>query len=185
MMCTPGHREECWHADPTSKCVCNCGGVNHGIARKRDDQGDVFDMPELRLDKMTTFVTIEDFYATYPEARHSGESDYGVWWRDDDGGVWRVSYVHATGHVYAIRAGSGVRSRMIRVGGQEIGAAFSVEHDGPVVILGKLEARPEIDTRWRGRGEDPAERVLTGWADVCGQQGSLAWVAHRIQGASR
>jgi len=51
---------------------------------------------------METFPNIETFYDEDPQRRRSGESDYGVWWTN--GGRWpnwRVSYIQATGEVYA------------------------------------------------------------------------------------
>jgi hypothetical protein len=52
---------------------------------------------------MNTFPNIEVFYDDDPRRRRSGESDYGVWWTDGARRWpnWRVSYIQATGEVYA------------------------------------------------------------------------------------
>jgi hypothetical protein len=55
-----------------------------------------------------TFPTLEAFYSADERRRRSGELDFGVWWRD--GSTWptyRVSWIEATGELYAIaQAGS-------------------------------------------------------------------------------
>lgn len=123
------------------------------------------------------FPDIEAYYAAHPEARASVESDYGVWWKDEDGGNWRVTYVHETGHVYAICLGS-TSSGLVSIGGEEaVMVSAGDGRSGPVVILGTIEACGDIGLR----APDPAERVLEGWADKCGEQGSLAWVIGRLR----
>lgn len=52
-----------------------------------------------------TFPSIEAFYAADERRRLSPEHDFGCWWVE--GPTWqryRVSWVEATGEVYAIRA---------------------------------------------------------------------------------
>ena len=153
------------------------------------------------------YPNIEAYYRAWPAARDSVESDYGVWWRDDDGGIWRVTYVHETGHVYAILVGPrGATRRAARIGGQPVVMISAADDDhlpGPVAILGALDTWTDEQERaagraateaWRTAGfraprpewpQDPAGRLLDGWADICGQQGSLAWVMQRVAGASQ
>lgn len=47
---------------------------------------------------------LEAFYATDERRRHSPEVDYGVWWTlpGQRWPYWRVSWVEATGEVYAV-----------------------------------------------------------------------------------
>lgn len=46
---------------------------------------------------------LEDFYSANEARRRSREVAYGVWWVNDRGaGHCRVSYVQATGEVYAV-----------------------------------------------------------------------------------
>jgi hypothetical protein len=138
------------------------------------------------LNELDQFPDVEAFYRFEPRAERSGESDYGVWWRDDDGGVWRVSYVHDTGHVYAVRLG-GVRSDFLRLGAEEVVLVSAGDEVGPVVILGRIAPRPwrsRRETFFGGRRDDePAEEALKGWTEECGQQGSLAWALARVQAA--
>ena len=126
-------------------------------------------------DTGTQFPSIDALYDAFPEARHSTESDYGVWWKDDDGGNWRVTYIHATGHLYAAYLG-GTASKHAKFMGQTMLVVSAGSDRGPVVILGKTH--PFTDDRVGAA--DPMEEVLEGWAEVCGQQGSLSWVIDRI-----
>lgn len=130
---------------------------------------------------LRVFPDLRAFYGEHPDARHSVESDYGVWWRDDDGGIWRVTYVHATGQVYALRTSRvGSISEPVRIG-DELATMISAGNDGgPVVILAQLEPWSDADEKRRDFGyrarqnPDPFERRIPRWADWCGAQGSLA-----------
>lgn len=118
------------------------------------------------------------FYDQHEEARYSIESDYGVWWKDDDGGNWRVSYVHATGHVYAIGSGSTMAS-VLNIGGEAVAIIAAGNLNGPVVVFGRLNIPKSADSH-----RTPADDVLEGWAVECGKQGSLAWALERVREAS-
>jgi hypothetical protein len=108
----------------------------------------------------------EEFYGGLPAARTvrqdqteqqrarylSREVDFGVWWTDD--GItwphWRVSWVQATGELYAIRqVGSGGRGLEIRILGVE-------------------------------RDEQELERRLEGWPEACGPPDGLQWITARL-----
>lgn len=138
------------------------------------------------LTELTQYRDIEAYYDAVPEAALSPESDYGVWWRDDDGGVWRVTYVHETGDVYAVRS-PGVTSGRLRIGGVETTLVSAGEHAGPVVVLGTIDTfteEQEEAARLRSPhrvAEPPLEAVIPGWPDRCGQQGSLGWVLSMIR----
>jgi len=136
--------------------------------------------------QVRTFPDIEAYYEAEPAARLSPESDYGCWWRDADGGVWRVSYVHETGDVYAIRS-RGVESGLFRLGQEVVALVSSGRAEGPVVILGRLAPWTEdqakaSETPHRPMGIEPppSATALEGWADFCGAQGSLDWVYYRV-----
>ncbi|MDP2946149.1 MAG: hypothetical protein Q8N61_01690 [bacterium] len=114
---------------------------------------------------MKTYANSEEFYHEDPRRRSSGEADYGVWWLADERSRshWRVSYVHATGEVYAV----------------ELGGA------GPVEVLGIVPP----DEEHVGPHHRPWERyyrtldkILEGWAEHCGQPGGLKWVKERLEG---
>ena len=101
------------------------------------------------------FRDLESFYGAGVNRMHSQEFDYGVHWRQgtDTSDRWRVSYVQATGEVYARR-----------------------EYSPLVVVLGVVppdEAKgvPYYRT---------LERILDGWEDRCGKPGGLEWVRDRL-----
>lgn len=101
---------------------------------------------------MTTFASIEAFYADRPE-RDSVQQDFGVrWWQG--GATWpqhRVSWVEVTGEFYAVNLGG-------------------VHHPdgGRVELLGVVE------------GRDAAEAALAGWAELDGYAAQLEWVRERL-----
>lgn len=146
----------------SKKCRCRCGGANHGSAAKNGKPEFVID---LTFQPVALYADIETFY-DMRGGQHSGESDYGVWWRSplewirapqvergmagwmQEIGPWRVSWVEDTGDVYAIHA----TGRCI-------------------ALLGTI---PD---------EETIERVLRGWADVCGGDLSLHWVSAQVRHA--
>lgn len=160
-------------------------------------------MSTVDLLALETYPNIEAFYAAFPPARDSVESDYGCWWKDDDGGNWRVTYVHDTGHVYAVAAGCTIATHL-RIGGEVVAIVSAGDNEGPVVILGQLRAftqgrearlKRERLERWKASGyrrelaadihsSEPPEAgaALQGWAERCGEQGSLAWALQRVRG---
>lgn len=141
-----------------------------------------------------SYPNIEAFYTRVSGARHSPESDYGVWWKGPDGDNWRVTFVHDTGHVYAIRLGGTVSFIDTSIDAAVISAG---QGEGPVIVLGQLkpfteadEARAKQEARDRGEwrrvhaaGNPPLEKYIKRWAERCGEQGSLEWMAERIRKA--
>lgn len=117
---------------------------------------------------MIEFTTIEEFYDDRPERRRSPESDYGVHWRDEEFGYWpqwRVSYIQATGEVYAVR--------------------LLGNPAGPVRVLGVV--KPDPDTRYQPGGDlngptyyRTLDGILDGWADPDVSGHDLAWVGRRL-----
>ena len=111
-----------------------------------------------------TFDTLEHFYEDAPQRRTSGEADFGVHWKLDGWAhSWRVSYVRATGEVYAVNLN---------------------RTDGPLFILAAVSPDDTQDTR-RGRYYDTLEDILEGWAERCGPPDSLRWVMERLREAGR
>ena len=103
------------------------------------------------------FPSVDAFHDDRPDRRYSREADYGTgWYHGPRSPVWRVSYIQATGEVYACCASTGL-----------------------VKVLGVVPADPA------GPGECfylTLEKVLDGYADpdVTGHQ--LMWVRRRIAG---
>ena len=103
------------------------------------------------------YPNIEAFYSEDERRRRSGECDYGVWWRGDVSiPTYRISYVQATGEVYAIQLTSG--------------------YDAAEVLA--VIAPDEGDIYYR-----TLDRILEGWPDQCGEIGSLSWVRERLEAA--
>ena len=89
---------------------------------------------------MTTFPNIEAFYDADPRRRHSGEADFGIWWTNGPRWPnWRVSYIQATGEVYAVSA------------------------QGPVEVLGTVPP-DEGPSYYR-----TLDNLLDGWSDEFGR----------------
>lgn len=142
---------------------------------------------------MDTFATIEDFYADDELRRRSMERDYGVWWKDDAGGNWRVTWVEATGEIYALRLGP-TKTGEVRIGDSIVSVTANNPHpdrEGPVVVLGEIPASwGECNNGFCSSSfhamDCPAdsgyhvEKALDGWAEVCGAIGSLHWIKARV-----
>ena len=112
---------------------------------------------------MKTYSNIETFYNGNEARRRSAEADYGCWWND---GVrsefWRVSYVQATGEVYAVKMRGG----------------------GEVQVLGVVPPDPDerarADLRRQLTYYRTLDRILEGWDVRCGRPDGLAWVRERL-----
>ena len=100
---------------------------------------------------LNTYPNIEAFYNDDPRRRLSGESDYGVWWTNGPRWpTWRVSYIQATGEVYAVEGIQG----------------------GRVEVLGVV---PPDEGRYYYHTLD---KLLDGWAEEAGRP--LSWVRERL-----
>lgn len=99
-------------------------------------------------------TTEREFYGGREDRERSPELDFGVWWWEGAapwGSQWRVSFVDATGELYAVESGGGSPAeRRLR-------------------ILGRFRDRLHV------------ELVLDGWAEVCGGPASLRWVEDRAR----
>lgn len=141
------------------------------------------------------YASVEVFYADDERRRRSPELDFGVWWRDRGGVVYRLSWVEATGELIAVQL-TPAQAIPFHVLEDELEAvnvpreyAERVEHvaeatgltvgvigfaviggePGSVYVLGVVH------------GRDVVERLLDGWAEVCGATGSVGWVVERIR----
>lgn len=111
------------------------------------------------------FESIESFYANDERRRASRELDYGVWWRSAEG-IWRATWVAATGEFYVIKLHE-TRGRLT----DDIGfIGVDVMQGSRVVVLTTIREEAEV------------ERKLKGWADVCGAPDSLSWLVLRLTG---
>ena len=100
------------------------------------------------------YANIEVFYDENPKRRRSGEADYGVGWRGPDGASWprwRVSYIQATGEVYAV----------------------ALRGSGPVQVLGVVPP-DDADIYYK-----TLDKTLSGWSDEGDRP--LSWVRERLK----
>jgi hypothetical protein len=102
-----------------------------------------------------TYLSLGAFYASDPVRRHSRERDFGLFWRSRHGLTYRAAWVRDTGELYLFQHALGAR------GG------------GSVHLLAPTLDEPELEYR------------LTGWADVCGRDGSLEWLLSRMDDEPR
>jgi hypothetical protein len=116
-----------------------------------------------------TYMTRDEFYSS-DEREFSPEWDYGVMWRDGDldraWPTWRVSWVVATGEVYAC---SHDRYWILGV----VPAVGDYPTSSGVSEQGALDRWAEYN-----KAQD-IERVMKGWADKSHR--SLEWVEKRIR----
>jgi hypothetical protein len=117
----------------------------------------------------TDFPSLEAFYDDQPERRFSGEADYGVGWQVDgrEWPRWRVSYVQATGEIYAVEQTGACRVRVLAV----------VEPD-PVAPRDQL-------LYYRNTYYQTLDRLLDGWADPDVSGHDLAWIEQRLAAAGK
>lgn len=112
-----------------------------------------------------TFERLQEWYDANEERRMSGEADYGVGWHDGERGQsYRVSYVRATGEIYAV----GNRAPVPPV---EVLGIVPPDEDEIAVTPGKHGVRlPYYRT---------LDTILDGWADAM-LTGGLDWVRRRL-----
>ena len=161
------------------RCRCRCGGRLHGrghAAYQVQERAILDQNKEITADQVDNLISVlttqqaelpapfpqrnriypslDAFYADNPDRQMSGESDYGTHWTNPGQSypLWRVSYIQKTGEVYAVQLGGA----------------------GVVQVLGTL-APDQDDIYYR-----TLNHVLDGWAEVCGQPGSLDWVRRRL-----
>ena len=103
---------------------------------------------------------LEHFYTDNLERRSSPEASYGVHWRlGAYPQPWRISYVQATGEVYAVHQDGNM---------------------GPLFLLGVVPADPVSGER-RDLYYRTLERILDGWPEMCGKHGGMEWVRDRLK----
>lgn len=113
----------------------------------------------------TTFTNIEDFYNDNPARRPSRECDYGLWTdpaRHRDS--FRISYVQATGEVYAAR--------------------LAQPDHGPIQLLGLVLPDPSPHPL-RSNFHITLDRILDGWTNASVRHQGPQWVKDRLAAAGR
>jgi len=108
------------------------------------------------------YPSIDVFYDERPERRTSGEVGYGVHWHAvGPWPLWRVSYIRATGEVYAVEQHAKCR----------------------VQVLGIVAPDP-VEDRHTDSYYATLDQIFTGWAepDISGHD--LAWIRQRLAAAA-
>jgi hypothetical protein len=110
-------------------------------------------------------VDLEQFYDADPRRRHSEELEFGTDW-DEAGARTQVSWVEATGELYAMR--------------DPLGGLLSD-------VIGDMRATPVSDEQLTVEvlgvigGRSAAEAVMSGWENAMASgANSLAWVRDRV-----
>ena len=119
-------------------------------------------------------VDIEEFYDADPRRRSSIEVELGRDWRDADGVRYELSWVAATGELYAMRepVPSGWATPFGGIHVRHAHGADEQEVAGmTVVVVATVEAR------------DRVESLLTGWQEAMGEPDSVAWLVERLRSA--
>jgi hypothetical protein len=110
-------------------------------------------------------MDIEEFYDADPRRRESDETEFGREWSDANGVRTELSWVQATGELYAM-AEPAESVEMDPFGDTRV-------DDLPtelvtVEILGVVADRADVD------------RLLAGWEDAMGGTNSIQWVRDRL-----
>lgn len=112
-------------------------------------------------------MDIEEFYEKDPRRRASQEIEMGHGWRvaGQDGFLYQVSWIEATGEVYSMR------EPQLPPGADIFGDVWPnapSEESETVEVLGKIGSRDQLDS------------VLLGWQEAMEQEDSLRWVRSRL-----
>jgi hypothetical protein len=115
-------------------------------------------------------VDLEEFYNADPRRRHSEELEFGRDWSDDFGGRCEISWVEATGEVYAMR---------------EPSPEIVDDYVGGKHLIGKAEDEDlVIDLLGVVEGRDAIAAVMSGWEQAMPTENSLDWVRRRVENAA-
>jgi hypothetical protein len=101
-----------------------------------------------------TYLSLAAFYAADARRRDSRERDVGLWWRSERGPTYRAAWVQETGELYLFQHAL-------------TGPAGGAVH----LVAGRFDAA-ELD------------RLLEGWRDRIGQEGSFEWLLERLSPAA-
>ena len=114
-------------------------------------------------------MDLEQFYEADPRRRHSEELEFGTDW-DEAGARTQVSWVEATGELYAMRDPlGGLQSDVIG----DMRATPVSDEQLTVEVLGVVSGRAA------------AEAVMSGWENAMASgPDSLAWVRDRVAHAA-
>lgn len=118
------------------------------------------------------YVNLGEFYAENWQRHVSREVDFGLYWKDSYGHRFRITWVEATGEVYAVA----------------LGAISTAMLDSETMItFGGNDDTGFVEVLASGLSEEEVERRLDGWAEACGNPihgytmtDSMRWVRERL-----
>ena len=114
-------------------------------------------------------MDIEQFYSADERRRQSAEVEFGNNWFDAKGSRYELSWVEATGELYAMLEPVPEADSWTPFGDIEV---ENVKVDSLVVIvLGIFASQGDV------------EQLLQGWADEMAKPDGVHWVAERLQAA--
>jgi hypothetical protein len=102
-----------------------------------------------------TYLSLAAFYAADARRRDSRERDVGLWWRSERGPTYRAAWVQETGELYLFQHAL-------------TGPASGAVH----LVAGRFDSA-EVD------------RLLDGWREQVGHEGSFEWLMDRLRPAVR
>lgn len=114
-------------------------------------------------------MDIEQFYSADERRRQSAEVEFGNNWFDTKGNRYELSWVEATGELYAMLELVPGADTWTPFGDVEV---ENVAVEGlTVTVLGTIVERAEV------------ERILDGWAEQMAAPDGIHWVADRLRAA--
>lgn len=114
-------------------------------------------------------MDIEQFYSADERRRQSAEVEFGNNWFDTRGNRYELSWVEATGELYAMLELVPEADTWTPFGDIEV---ENVAVEGlTVTVLGTIAERAEV------------ERILDGWAEQMVKPDGIHWVADRLRAA--
>ncbi len=103
------------------------------------------------------YESLQDFYGADRRRKASREVDFGVWWRERAGDpALRLTWAPETGELFLV---SPVQA---------------------VTVIARIPAADEQPAPGPGVYYRHVDEILDGWADSCGSDGCLSWLAGRL-----
>jgi hypothetical protein len=123
------------------------------------------------------FPSLEAFYDDQPERGTSGEADFGVHWHANGQSwpEWRVSYIQATGDVFAVEQYGTCKVRVLGNVEPDPDERYSKDQAGGIAWS---------DKHGRGTYYTTLDKILDGWADPDVSGHDLAWIGQRLAAAA-
>ncbi len=110
-------------------------------------------------------MDLEHFYESNEARRNSEEIEFGSEWVGEDGEIFQLSWIEATGEMYLM---ADTPNNPVVDGFGDIIPTPEQSSELEVEVLGTIGTLDEVHS------------ILEGWQDICGEPGSLAWLKVRL-----